>query len=207
MVLEKSSGSVRERWVKCFLPAAGIIAVYLLLISLGQSRELRDLGNDLAAAKKTAVTEDDLKIDVQRKSAVEQQIVELRKQLQEGERAVDQSLGLFAEGVAAGRMMQIDQMCRELSIGLLNQNSTTEFAVSDVRSQSLKTLRMLRQGATVSFRQLDLVGKYGDILKLMHRLPKSISGVIPLGIEMQKESQNYNEATSGQRLWRIYLLM
>ena len=50
MVLEKSSGSVRERWVKCFLPAAGIIAVYLLLISLGQSRELRDLGNDLAAA-------------------------------------------------------------------------------------------------------------------------------------------------------------
>ena len=207
MVLEKSSGSVRERWVKCFLPAAGIIAVYLLLISLGQSRELRDLGNDLAAAKKTAVTEDDLKIDVQRKSAVEQQIVELRKQLQEGERAVDQSLGLFAEGVAAGRMMQIDQMCRELSIGLLNQNSTTEFAVSDVRSQSLKTLRMLRQGATVSFRQLDLVGKYGDILKLMHRLPKSISGVIPLGIEMQKESQNYNEATSRQRLWRIYLLM
>ena len=97
MVLEKSSGSVRERWVKCFLPAAGIIAVYLLLISLGQSRELRDLGNDLAAAKKTAVTEDDLKIDVQRKSAVEQQIVELRKQLQEGERAVDQALGLFAE--------------------------------------------------------------------------------------------------------------
>ena len=79
--------------------------------------------------------------------------------------------------------------------------------MSDVRSQSLKTLRMLRQGATVSFRQLDLVGKYGDILKLMHRLPKSISGVIPLGIEMQKESQNYNEATSGQRLWRIYLLM
>ena len=198
MVLEKSSGSVRERWVKCFLPAAGIIAVYLLLISLGQSRELRDFGNDLAAAKKTAVTEDDLKIDVQRKSAVEQQIVELRKQLQEGERAVDQSLGLFAEGVAAGRMMQIDQMCRELSIGLLNQNSTTEFAVSDGRSQSLKTLRMLREGATVSFRQLDLVGKYGDILKLMHRLPKSISGVIPLGIEMQKESQNYNEATSGQ---------
>ena len=207
MVLEKSSGSVRERWVKCFLPAAGIIAVYLLLISLGQTRELRDLGNDLAAAKKTAVTEDDLVIDVQRKSAVEQQIAELRKQLQEGERAVDQSLDLFAEGVAAGRMMQIDQMCRELSIGLLNQNSTTEFAVSDVRGQSLKTLRMLRQGATVSFRQLDLVGKYGDILKLMHRLPKSISGVIPLGIEMQKESQNYNEATSGQRLWRIYLLM
>ena len=43
MIFEKSSGSIRERWIKCFLPAAGIIAVYLLLISLGQNRDLRDL--------------------------------------------------------------------------------------------------------------------------------------------------------------------
>ena len=210
MVLQKSSGSLRERWVKCFLPAAGIIAVYLLLISLGQTRELNNLGKDLADARKTAVTEEDLVIDFQRKSAVEQQIGELQKQIQEGTKAVGQSLDLFTGGVAAKRMMQIDQMCRDLSIGVLNQNSTTQFAVPDVRDQSLKTLRTLKQGSTVSFRQLDLIGKYADILKLMHRLPKSISGVIPLGIEMQKESQNYNETvseSSRQRLWRIYLLM
>jgi hypothetical protein len=210
MVLEKSSGSIRERWVKCFLPAAGVIAVYLLLISFGQTRELRDLEKDLADARKTAVTEEDLVIDFQRKSAVEQQIGKLQKQLQEGEKAVGQSLDLFTGGVAAKRIIQIDQMCRDLSIGVLNQNLTTDFAVSDVRNESLKTLRTLKQGATVSFRQLDLIGKYGDILKLMRRLPKSISGVIPLGIEMQKESQNYSEAASEsprQRLWRIYLLM
>lgn len=210
MIFEKSSGSIRERWIKCFLPAAGIIAVYLLLISLGQNRDLRDLEKKRSDAWKTAVTVDDLAIAIQRKSTVTQQIGELRKQVQEGEHAVEKTLALFTGGIAAKRMMQIDQMCRELSIGMLNQNSITEFAVSNVRDQSLKTLRTLKKGATVSFRQLDLVGKYGDILKLMHLLPESISGVIPLGIEMRKELETDNETnshTAGQRLWRIYLLM
>jgi lysozyme family protein len=209
MALLTSSGSPRERWIKALLPAAVIVMVYLALINLGRSREIRALRKDLADEQKRAVSEDTLvTVHTQQLAALKQRD-ELTQQIEDARRSIDASLQQFGGGSATERMVQIGRLCRELSIRLLRQKPVTDMQVSKVRESSLQTLRKLVRPDAVSYRQLDLVGHYCDVETLLRRLPETVDGVVPLAIESLEAETNEDGSppSSGERHWRLSLLM
>lgn len=211
-MMKTSSGSARENWVKALLPAAVILLAYMLLISVGQQRQLTSLRDDLRDAQAAAVSEDAVAAALARAVAARQQRDEARERIDVAQEKMDEAIRPFRAGVPAERMMHIDRLCSELSIGLLRQKTTGDADVSPARQASIKTLRQLVPDEAVTFRQLDLVGHYASLVSLMHRLPEAMPGVIPLGIELLRKDDRSKldpalRPNAGERTWRIYLLM
>ena len=206
MVIQKSSGSRRERWVKAMLPAAAIATLYVLLFNFMLNPNLQNLRTQLTNAQKNAVPQDAVATTFREKYVAEQQVAGLQERMSDAQAGIDESLGFFTRSIPAERMLQIDHMCHDLSIGLLNQQTTSNVEVSKVRAKSLATLEELAEADSIGYRQLDLVARYSDMAKFLRKLPQSVEGVVPLGIELLKED-NSGVLASGQRIWRVYLLM
>lgn len=214
MPIQTSSGTIRERWVKALLPAAIIVMGYMLLINMGNGRKIRALHSDLEEQRQTAVTENELASVAMRQRSAARNRDQLQEQITDARSRLAVSLENYAGGSHARQMMQIDELCRELSIGLLTQKPTSRVETSKLREEALKTLRKLVPPDAMSYRQLELVGKYGDMVTLMRRLPQSVNGIVPLGIELLEAKANVaasgNEASTlapGERIWRVYVLM
>lgn len=209
MQLQVSSGSSRERWIKALLPAAVIVAVYMVLIHTGRSRTTRELQKELAEAQKRAVSESELAaLHAQYSAAVEQQD-RLTDQMEEVQRGIDASRSQFTGGPATERMSRISQLCGELSIALLRQMPAKDVQLSDFRKSSLETAGKLVGNDLFQYRQLELMGSYANIESFLRRLPASVEGVIPLGVELLEAKADGSGAGGApdQRRWRVYLLM
>ncbi len=208
MAIQTSSGSTRERWVKALLPGAVIVMVYMLFVHLGNSRKLSDLRDDLRQASESMVTEDQL-------FALHSQIREAglsrdgaATELQQIEEQVDGLLSPFGKEPPAQRMVQVSEICGELSIGVIGQESLTHLKMSKQREQAVQEMSKTT-GRTPYYYQLELVGSYGNLVELMERVPDRIEGVIPLGVELLKRDDDSSSVAleNGQRLWRVYLMM
>lgn len=212
MVIHKSSStsSSRERWVKALLPAAIAFAVYMLLFNLTIKRSLQSVQEELKDSLSRAVTEDAVASAFVRKKSAERKVDDLYGRIDQVQVSIDRSLAVFTEGAPAVRTMQVDGMCRELSIVLLNQKTAASVAVSKMREKSLRTLHELAPQEVITYRQLDVVAKYGDMMTLLDWLPKTVDGLVPLGIELLKQDEKAGPSKGlvpGQRIWRLYLLM
>jgi len=208
MAFQASSGSARERWIKALLPAAVIVLIYVLMINLGRGREIKDLRSKLASTQENGTSEAAVAMARQEVLAATRRRDELKAQIEAAQSGIDASLAQFTDGSPATRVLEVDRLCRELSIALVRQTVTTEVDLSRVRRQSLETLRKLSPGE-VTYRQLDVVGRYGDVVTLLKRLPEMIEGAVPLGVELSEGDQSgaQDKEAGGRRMWRVYLLM
>ncbi len=190
------------------LPAASILMIYVTLINFGQGRKVSKLREELASQQRRAVTQGMVANVHHQKVAAGKERDRLAGELDQTQHDIDASLARFTSRSPADRMLQIDQLCRSHSIGVLGQKSTSNAKVSKLRRQSLRTLRKLTS-EEIAYRQLDVVGRYGDVVALLKQLPESVDGVVPLGIELveQDKLSNDESTSSGQRMWRIFLLM
>jgi len=205
-MLQKSSGSARERWTKALIPAAGIIALYVMFFQLNYRRTLSDLRQQLASAQQRAISEAELFRFSHDRMAASQEQEELEQVLTTTQRQIDESLTIFSGLTTTERMTRVGQVCRELSISILGQKATTRPSLSSLREESLQRLRKLVPSDALHFEELELVGRYADLEKLLRRLPLEVEGVIPLGIELVEE-QKSSPTVGGQRRWRVYLLV
>lgn len=209
MAFQTSSGSTRERWIKAFLPAAVILTIYMVLINLSRRGEVKALEKELSARRKNAVNENVLATLHAQNTVAARQRDQLNEQIEATERSIGASLVHFTGGASTERMLQVNDLCQQLSIGLLAQKPTTDVKVSQLREKSLQTLRKRIPKHAVSFRQLDLVGRYADMQTLLRLLPESIEGIVPLRIELieKNSARNALQLAPGERLWRVYVLM
>lgn len=208
MAIQTSSGSTRERWVKALLPAAVIVMVYMVFIHLGTSKKLSNLERDLDNAKKSMVTEDQL-------FQLHNQVLAETKQRDQLQQQIDQlgsetlsRLAAFREQSPAERMVRVGQLCRDLSVGVLNQQTASHIKTSKTRENAIREMNQLLD-SPVQYQQMDLVGKYANMVELMKRMPETIEGVVPIGIELLAQDAKDNELflESGQRAWRVYLIL
>ena len=209
MAIQTSSGSTRERWVKALLPAALIVMVYMLLINVGNSREIKSLTEDLEEQRETAVTEDDLASTYAANQAVARERDELNERIAQMQSQIDAAVAEFTGGSPAERMMRIDRLCSELSIAVLQHKPATKVETSKTREESLKTLQSLVPPDSLNYRELEVVARYADMVALMRRLPETVPGLVPLGVELLKDDSSEGESSlaAGERTWRIYVLM
>lgn len=210
--MKTSSGSAREKWVKALLPAAVILLAYMLLINVGQQRQLTSLRDQMRDAQKSAVTEDAVATAFAQATAARQQRDDVRDRIKIAKEKMDEAILPFRVAVPTERMIHIDRLLGELSIGLLRQKAIGNADVSPTREASIETLRQLVPDEAVTIRQLDLVGHFASLVSLMHRLPETLPGVVPLGIELLKKDEHSTvdpalRPDSDERTWRIYLLM
>ena len=206
-MLQPSSGSTRERWIKALLPTAAIVAVYTLLVIVSSSRELTRLRKELADEQKRAVTEDVLfQLNSQRVSATRERD-RLQDQIESARKSVEQTVEQFAGRSATERMARVGQLCRESSISVLEQKPADQLQLSKLREASLQELRKLVPGDGVRYQQLELFGRYTEMETLLRRLPAEVRGVVPLAIELLEENSESSAVSSGQRRWRVYLML
>jgi len=208
MAFQTASGSPRERWIKALLPTAAILLVYVVFVYHGNNQELTDLRTDLKKVSDEAPSDADIltarfKVDDARAKRDK-----LQDQVEEAQAEIDLSLARFTGGSPTARVLQLDRLCRELSIAVVRQTLTTEVNFSVSRRKSLDTLRKLAD-QEITFRQLDVVAHYGDIVTLLRKLPESVEGAVPVGIELLDQHRQGTPAVeaSDMRIWRLYVLM
>jgi len=202
-----SNSRRRERWIKALLPAAAIAAVYMLGYTLTLSRQLRALQEDLEAAMGAAVSSDQVARVFTDRNIAEKQIETLRQQIDETDKQIQQSVAGLVGVNPTSRLVQVDNLCRRHSIGVVNQKTTATVALSPLREQSLDTLREVTERNTLTYRQLEVVANYTSMTMFLQRLPQEIKGVIPLGIELLETEPGSKPLAPGQRIWRVILLM
>tara|TARA_B100001123_G_C14918665_1_gene870820 strand:- start:68 stop:691 length:624 start_codon:yes stop_codon:yes gene_type:complete len=202
-----NSSSQRERWIKAILPAAAIAAVYMLGYTLTLNRRLGSLQEDLEVAEAAAVTDDEVARVFTDRNAAEKRIKALRAQIDETDEQIRKSVARLVGVNQTSRLVQIDQLCRRHSIGVVNQKTTASVALSAVREQSLDTLRKVSEQKALTYRQFEMVANYMSMTMFLQCLPQEIDGVIPLGIELLETKPDSKPLAPGQRIWRVFLLM
>lgn len=210
MAIQTSSNSRRERWVKALLPAVAILAVYLVYHALGPNRKLKELNEELGDVAKNAVTPDMVANSLIQKKQVQTSFEELQTQIRSTEEGINASIAIFTGASQTEQMMAVGDLCRQYSVGIVKQQDLAGVEVSALREKSLRTLKQLLAPSELSFRQLDLVGRYSDITQLLKQIPETVQGVLPVGIELvalDGQRADLETLSPDQRMWRVYLVM
>jgi hypothetical protein len=210
MAIQTSSNSRRERWVKALLPAVAVLAVYLVYHALGPNRKLKELNEELGDVAKNAVTPDMVANSLIQKKQAQTSFEELQTQIRSTEEGINASIAIFTGASQTEQMMAVGDLCRQYSVGIVKQQDLAGVEVSALREKSLRTLKQLLAPSELSFRQLDLVGRYSHITQLLKQIPETVHGVLPVGIELvalDGQRADLETLSPDQRMWRVYLVM
>lgn len=210
MAIQTSSNSRRERWVKALLPAVAVLAVYLVYHALGPNRKLKELNEELGDVAKNAVTPDMVANSLIQKKQAQTSFEELQTQIRSTEEGINASIAIFTGASQTEQMMAVGDLCRQYSVGIVKQQDLAGVEVSALREKSLRTLKQLLAPSELSFRQLDLVGRYSHITQLLKQIPETVHGVLPVGIELvalDGQRADLETLSPDQRMWRVFLVM
>lgn len=193
----------REQLVIVLMPAAIVLLGYALFVYRGQQNEYKREKQRLESLSKQAVTEQDVMTVGTRVRFARREKSELQQQLDKLQGRIDEVCSRFGGASQQfGTIEQMTQLLRANDVSLISQSTTSEPPLSTHQKEVLQTIRERSSGGQLEYRELQLQGRYTDVLAFLQQLGTARVSVLPVSLELDT-----SDSTTGVHQWKIVIVM
>lgn len=193
----------REQLIKVLMPAAVVLLGYALLVNHGRQKEYRQEKRRLESLSHQAVTEQEIVTVGLRVRFAQQQKNQLRQELEKLEGRIDEVCSRFGgSSQQFGTIQQITQLLRGNDVSLVSQSTTSEPRLSTHQKKVLQTIRERSNNGQLEYRELQLQGRYADVLAFLQQLGELRVSVLPVSLELDT-----SDSVAGVHWWKMVIVM
>lgn len=193
----------REQVIQILLPAAAVLAIYAIFVNMPQQSALKVEKQRAEAARKQAVTEQDL-LTAKAKSQIAQiRLRELTAKLQAEQAAIDSLIHTLGANDAQFTVLQrITELLGENDVVLISQTFDEQPHISDFQKQALSQIESKRDGRKLEYRRFTLEGRYASVVAFLDDFSRSNVAAIPITVQLKTDS-----AKRGMHRWELVVVM
>lgn len=181
----------REQAIMMLMPTAVIALLYGLLMNFsGHQQQYKEQLRELAAIEPAAKTENDVPIAKTSLQMAQEHRDIVARQLETRRGELQAMCKSFGDPNNQFRVLEsFSRLLKEHQIMLLSQTLVQPPKLSPIKQRVLETIDQHNSDAAPQYRQLELRGRYGDVLAFLQRLAALEQTVLPVSLQLKASDQ------------------